>query len=115
MTFKSKKVIAALKQNREKIILFFIGYLFFIIDTSFVKNLSIILNNISTTMFVFSYTFFLVLSLFTVKIFLKQVKKIKYERKPLQIFNFISIGAFIGFLTNVINAHVNTTFERFIY
>jgi hypothetical protein len=115
MTIQSKKIIITLKKNKEKILLFLAGYFLFIIDTNFVKNASNILENVQATYFFISYAIFLALTFLSVKVFLKRFPNIKYERKPFSIFILISIGSLFGFLTNMMNAHVITTFNRFLF
>jgi len=118
--FSPKTIKKHLIDNKGKISLFLLGYLMFALNQEEVEGFKEIFSSISGLSFFISYFIVLLITYIYTKIAVKFYLKLKLTKKPFTKenlkngFYIISIGAFLGFLINIINALIIVIFSNYI-
>ena len=116
---KPESMKTHLLKNKWKILLLFIGYILFVANKDQVNGIVDIFSSFNGIVFSIIYISMVLITYFYVKIslhyFIDLTMNNKNKVKNLTNgFLIISMGSFLGFLTNGINALIIVTFSKYI-
>jgi len=106
-----KQILNALKQNKTSILAFLVGYLMFVTNFKQVDAIADLINLMPRWFQIVSSVFFIFLSYFIIKVQIGVyrdhaiLKNDRPARKVWKALVIVSIGALVGFLTNILQAY----------
>ena len=102
-----------IKNHYKYILLFFFGYILLITDRELETLLTKTLRLLDNFDFYLTYAIFSLLFYLTVLTISKRLKKILlFKNTFYRYFSVSSLGAFAGFLTNILQAYLTVMFQR---